>query len=89
MAEQIMSEAITKSVAEATRITIQTMAEVQAQNIPNTAGPKLSGPTLKQPTFKWKAQDKYTEWKAFILEVRNVLSTNNTKETDKIAKVKN
>ena len=49
--EQIMSEAMTKAVAEATRIVIQTMAETQAQKIPNAAGPKLAGPTLKQPTF--------------------------------------
>ena len=51
MAEQIMSEAITKTVAEATRIAIQMMAEMQAQRTPNAAGPKLDSPTLKQPTF--------------------------------------
>ena len=89
MAEQIMNEAITKAVAEATRIVIQTMAEIQAQRIPNAAGPKLGGPTLKQPNFDWEASDKYTEWKAFILEVRNVLSTYNGQEADKIAMVKN
>ena len=77
MAEQIMSEVITKAVAEATRIAIQTMAEMQTQSAPNAAGPKLGSPTLKQPTFNWEAPDKYTEWKAFILEVRNVLSTYN------------
>ena len=88
MAEQIMSKAIAKAVAEATRIVIQTMAEIQAQNIPNTAGPKLGSPTLKQLTFNWEAQDKYMEWKAFSLEVRNVLSTYNTQEPDKIAMVK-
>ena len=68
------------------------MSEViatQAQIIPNAAGPKLSGPTLKQSTFDWEAQDKYTEWKAFILEVRNLLSTYNAQEPDKIAMVKN
>ena len=46
MAEQIMNEAIAKAVVEATRIAIQTMAESQAQRVPNTAGPKLGGPTL-------------------------------------------
>ena len=45
-----------KAVAEATRIEIQTMAELQAQRIPNTAGPTLHGPTLKQHNFKWEAQ---------------------------------
>ena len=89
MAEQIMSEAISKAVAEATRIAIQMMAEMQAQRTPNAAGPKLGGPTLKQPTFDWEAPDKYTELKAFILEVRNVLSMYNTQEADKIAMVKN
>ena len=87
-AEQIMSEAVTKAVAEATRIEIQTMAEMQTQRLPNAAGPKLGSPTLKQPTFDWEAPDKYREWKAFILEVRNELSTYNAQEADKIAMVK-
>ena len=83
-----MSEVITKAVAEATRIAIQTMVEMQEQKIPNAGGPKLGGPTLKQPTFDWEAQDKYMDWKAFVLEVRNVLSTYNGQEPDKIAMVK-
>ena len=89
MTEQIMSEAITNAVAEATRIVIQTMAEMQTQRIPNAAGTKPGGPTLKQPTFNWEASDKYTEWKAFILEVRNILLAYNTQEAIKIAMVKN
>ena len=89
MAEQIMSEAITKAMAEATRIAIQTMAEMQAQSTPNVAGCKLGGPTLKQPTFDWEAPDKCTELKAFILEVRNVLSIYNIQEADKMAMVEN
>ena len=68
MTEQIMSEVIMKAVAEATRIAIQTMAELQAQRVPNTVGSKLGGPTLKQPNFNWEAPDKYFKWKAFILE---------------------
>ena len=83
-----MSKVIAKAVAEATRIAIQTMAETQAQRVPSTAGPKLGGLALKQPNFNWEAQDKYTELKAFILEVRNVLSTYNAHETDKIMMVK-
>ena len=51
--------------------------------------PKLGESHLKQPNFYWEAPDKYTEWKAFILEVRNVLSTYNVQEADKIAMVKN
>ena len=61
MAEQIMSEVITKAEVEATRIAIQTIAKLQAQRVPNTAGLKLGGPTLKHPNFNWEAPDKYTE----------------------------
>ena len=74
MVEQIMSEAIAKAVAEASGEVIQTMAETQVQRIPSTTGPKVGSPALKQPNFNWEATDKYTEWKAFILEVRNMLS---------------
>ena len=84
-----MSEAITKAVAEASRVAIQTMAETQVQRMPSTTGPKLGSPEFKQPNFNWEATDKYMEWKVFILEVRNVLSTYNAQETDKIAVVKN
>ena len=90
MAEQIlMSEAIVKAVAEATRIAIQMMAEMQAQRSESQWGPKLGGPVLIQPQFNWEAVDKYTEWKAFILEVQDVLSTHNAQEQDKIAIAKN
>ena len=89
MADQVvMSEAIAKAVAEATRIMIQTMMEMQAQRTASTLGPKLGSPALKQPNFNWEAADKYIEWKTFIFEVRNVLSTYNTQEQDKIAIVK-
>ena len=39
--------------------------------------------------FNLEAVDKYTEWKAFILEVRNVISTYNACEQEKMAMVKN
>ena len=42
-----------------------------------------------QPNFNLEAADKYTEWKAFILEIRNVLSTYIAQETDKIVMVTN
>ena len=80
MAEQMMSKAITRAVAEATRVALQMMAEAQAQRTQNAVGPKLGGPTLKQPTFDWEAPDKYTELKTFKLEVLNVLSTYNMPE---------
>ena len=44
---------------------------------------------LKQSQFNWEAADKYSEWKAFTLEVTNVLSTDNTQEQGKIKLVKN
>ena len=88
MADQtVMNEVITKAVVEATRATIQTMVESHQRQ--EVQGPKLGGPVLKQPQFNWEAADKYTEWKAFILEVRNVLSTYNAREQEKIAMIKN
>ena len=84
-----MSKTVVKAVVEATRIAIQTMAETQAQRIPSAAGPKLGSLTFKQPNCNWEASDKYSEWKAFNLEVRNMLTTYNAQETDKIAMVKN
>ena len=84
-----MNEAITKAVAKAMRVAIQTFTETQSQRSEGQWGPKLGGPALKQPQLNWKATDKYTEWKAFILKVRNVLSTYNAQEQDKIFIVKN
>ena len=85
MADQlVMNEAITKAVAEATRIMIQTIGETQTQRSEGQQGPKLGSPVLKQPQFNWEAADKYMEWKAFILKVRNVLSTYNAQEQDKL-----
>ena len=84
-----MKDKIAKAVAEATRVAIQTLSEVQSQRSESQRGPKLDGPVLKQPQFNWEATDKYTEWKAFILKVRNVLSTYNAQEKYKIAMVKN
>ena len=62
---------------------------VQSQRSEGQQGPKIGGPVLKQPQFNWEATDKYTEWNAFILEVRNILSMYNALEQDKIAMVKN
>ena len=90
MAEQVItSEAITRAVADTMRIMIQTMVETQAQTSESQQGPKLGSPVLKQPQFNWEAADKYHEWKAFTLEVRNMLSTHTAQELDKIALVKN
>ena len=44
---------------------------------------------MKQPQFNWDVTDKYSAWKAFIIEVKNVLSTYNMPKHDKIAIVKN
>ena len=84
-----MSKVIAKAVAEAMRITIQTMVEMQLRMGDSQQGPKIDGSVLKQPQFNWDAAGKYSEWKAFILEVKNVLSTYNTPEHDKIVIVKN
>ena len=79
----MMSEAITRAVAEATRVALQTMAEAWVERRQNAAGPKLGSPTMKQPTFDWKAPDKYSQLKTFRLEVNNVLSTHNMPEQKK------
>ena len=81
--EQMMGKAITRAVAEATRVVLQTMAGAQAERTQNAAGPKLGGPTMKLPKFYWEAPDKYSELKTFRLEVNNVLSTHNMPEAKK------
>ena len=64
-----------KAVVEETRAAIQTMVELhQAQE---DQRPKEGGLAFKQLQFNWDVAGKYTEWKAFILEVRNVISTYN------------
>ena len=82
-----MNDAVMKAVAEATRAMIQTMVELHQRQ--EVQGPKLGGPALKQPQLKWEAADKYTEWKAIVLEVRSVLSTYNACKQEKITMVKN
>ena len=89
MAEQNMSNVIAKAVAEATKIAIQTMADIQVQQIDSQCGPRLGGPALKQPTFNWEATDKHTEWKAFTLKVQNVIPSYNIQEGEKITIIKN
>ena len=73
--EQTMSKAITRAVAEATRIAIQTMAGALVERMHDGSGPKVGSPTMKQLTFNWNVQDKYSELKTFRLEVNNILST--------------
>ena len=82
-----MNDMIEKVVAEATRATIQTM--VESHQGQEDQRPKVGGLALKQPQFNWDMVDKYTEWKAFILEVRNAISTYNTCKQEKIVMVKN
>ena len=49
--QAIANEAITKTVAEATRAAIQTMAAAMAERPQSTAGPKIGRPAMKQLTF--------------------------------------
>ena len=87
--EQIMSKAITRAVAEATRIVIHTMVEAHAERMHNGSGPKVGGPAMKQLKFDWNTQDKYSELKTFRLKVSNILSTYKTQQADKLSLVKN
>ena len=59
--EQIMSNAITRAVAEATRIALQTMAEAWVDRMHDRSETKAGSTTMKQPTFNWNVQDKYSE----------------------------
>ena len=76
--EQIMSEAIARAVAEATRKALQTMVEAWVERMHNGSGPKVCSAAMKQPTLDWNVQDKYSELKTFWLEGNNILSTYNT-----------
>ena len=49
----IANEAIAKTVAEATRAAIQTMAAAAEERPQSAAGPKIGGPVMKQPSFNW------------------------------------
>ena len=83
MADQAtMNDVITEAVAEATRAAIQTMVELhQGQE---DQRPKLGGLALKQPQFNWYMVGKCTEWKAFILDIRNMIATYNTMNKRKL-----
>ena len=63
----IVSEAITKAVAEATRVAIQAVAVAAAERPQSMAGPKIGRPAMKQLTFNWEVEDKYRELKTFRL----------------------
>ena len=84
-----MSKVIAKAMGEAMQVTIHTMAETQLRVEEIQCGPKIGGPVLMQPQFNWDVTDKYSEWKDFMLEVKNVLSTYNMPRQDKIAIVMN
>ena len=49
--EQIMSEAIARAVAEATRIALQTLVDAQAERMHDRSGLKVGSPAMKQPTL--------------------------------------
>ena len=58
--EQVMNGAITRAVVEATRVTIQTMVEAQAEGMHDISATKIGSPTMKQLRFDWNAEDKYS-----------------------------
>ena len=87
--EQVMNKAITKAVADATKVAIQTMVEAWMERTHDISGPKIGSPAMKQLMFDWNAEDKYSKLKTLRLEVNNVLFTYNTPHTNKLALVKN
>ena len=79
--EQItQNEFITKAVAEAARVTIQTIA-VASDPRQDSTGFKMSGSILKQPKLKWKIEGKYDGLPNYKLEVSNVLQNYNLSQT--------
>ena len=73
--EQVMNEVITRAVAEATAVAIQTMVEAWVDGMHDISGDKIGSPATKKPMFDWNGEDKCRELKTFRLEVSNVLST--------------
>ena len=86
---EMMRKAITRAVAEMTRIAIQTIVEAQVERMHDVLGPKIGSSTMKKLSFNWNTEDKYSKLKTFRLEVSNVLSMYNTLQMDKLAAVKN
>ena len=85
----IVSEAIAKAVAEATRAAIQVMAVVTTEKPQSAAGPRIGRLAIKQPTFNGEVDDKYNQLKTFRLEVSIILSTYNVPQTEQLEIVKN
>ena len=85
----IVSEAIAKAVAEATRTAIQAMAAATLERTQSMAGPKICRPAMKQLKFNWEVDGKYNKLKTFILEVNKHFTIYNTPQTEQLATVKN
>ena len=73
--------------AEATRAAIQAMAAAGAERTPN-AGPKLGGPIMKQPTFDWSSTDKYTKFRIFKFEVKNMFQNYSISQAGRVPIIK-
>ena len=71
-----------------TKAAIQAMVAAMAERPQRTAGPKIGGPAMKQAAFNWEADDKYNKCKTFRLEVNNILTMDNTPQTEQLAMVK-
>ena len=80
--QAITNEAITKAVAEATRVAIQALAAAATERPQSIEGPKICGTAMKQPSFNWEVDDKYGKLKNFRLEVNNIFALYNTPHTE-------
>ena len=68
---------------------IQVMAAAATGRPQSVVGPKIGRPAMKQPSFSWEADNKYSKFKNFRLEVNNILATYNTPQVEQLAIVKN
>ena len=71
-----VNEFIAHAVAEASGVTIKTIAAAGTSRQEN-AEPRMSGPIMKEPTFDQNTKDKYAELRNFKLEVSNMLQSFN------------
>ena len=81
------NEFIAHKVAEATRVTIQTMASISMARQEN-AGMKMSSLILKQPMFNCRAKNRYKELQNFELEVSNMLQNYNLGQRQRVSVIK-
>ena len=78
-----------KAVAEVTRVAMQAITAATAERPQSTVEPKIGRPAMKQPSFKREADNKYSKFKNFRLEVNKTITSHSTPHAEQLAIVKN